>query len=132
MMGNGDDALVALTRETQQIWDGKAAFWDEQMGEGNAFHRVLVGPSVERLLAPQAGELILDIACGNGQFARRLAALGTSVVATISARCSSNGRGRARRRSPTGSTIASSMRPTRRRCWRSVPGNSTGQSATWR
>ena len=74
--------LAALTRETQQIWDEKAAYWDERMGEGNAFHRALVGPAVESLLAPQAGELILDIACGNGQFSRRLAALGASVVAT--------------------------------------------------
>jgi 2-polyprenyl-3-methyl-5-hydroxy-6-metoxy-1,4-benzoquinol methylase len=81
-VGNDSDALATLTRETQAIWDAKAAFWDERMGEGNAFHRVLVGPSVERLLAPQAGELILDIACGNGQFARHLATLGASVVAT--------------------------------------------------
>jgi hypothetical protein len=29
--------LRALTDETQRIWESKAAFWDEQMGEGNAF-----------------------------------------------------------------------------------------------
>jgi len=62
--------LAALTRETQELW------------EGNPFHRVLVGPSVERLLAPQSGETFLDVACGNGQFARRLAQLGARVVAT--------------------------------------------------
>ena len=74
--------LAALTRETRELWDGKADFWDAQMGEGNAFHRVLVSPAVEHLLAPQAGETFLDVACGNGQFARRLAQFGARVVAT--------------------------------------------------
>jgi 2-polyprenyl-3-methyl-5-hydroxy-6-metoxy-1,4-benzoquinol methylase len=74
--------LAALTRATQELWEGKAHFWDTQMGEGNAFHRALVGPVVERLLAPQPGETFLDVACGNGQFARRLAQLGARVVAT--------------------------------------------------
>lgn len=73
---------VALARETQELWEAKADFWDTQMGEGNAFHRVLVSPAVERLLAPQSGETFLDVACGNGQFSRRLAQLGTQVVAT--------------------------------------------------
>lgn len=75
------DGLHALTRETREIWDQKADFWDERMGEGNAFQRVLVGPAVERLLALQPGEVVADICCGNGVFARRLAQLGASVVA---------------------------------------------------
>ncbi len=52
------------------------------MGEGNAFHNQLVAPAAARLLAPQAWETILDVACGNGQFSRQLAALGARVVAT--------------------------------------------------
>jgi SAM-dependent methyltransferase len=73
---------AALTRESQTIWNAKAAFWDERMGaEGNAFQQLLVGPSTERLLALHEGELVLDIACGNGVMARRLAALGARVVA---------------------------------------------------
>src|SRR4030095_7271820 len=63
-------------------WDAKAAFWDERMGEGNAFQRVLIGPASERLLAVRPDELVLDVACGNGVFARRLAHLGARVVAT--------------------------------------------------
>jgi SAM-dependent methyltransferase len=73
---------VALNRDSQAIWDAKAEFWDAGMGEGNAFHRELIGPATERLLAVSDGELILDIACGNGQVARRLAQLGARVVAT--------------------------------------------------
>ena len=78
----GGRDLAALTRETQEIWDRKADHWDAQMGEGNAFHRQLVAPAVERLLVPRAGEQILDVACGNGQFARWLASIGATVVAT--------------------------------------------------
>lgn len=72
----------ALTRETQRIWDLKADYWDQRMGEGNRFHRLLVAPAAERLLALRRDELILDVACGNGAFSRRLAALGARVVAT--------------------------------------------------
>ena len=71
-----------LTRESRAIWNAKAAFWDERMGEeGNAFQRLLVGPATERLLAVREGEVVLDVACGNGVMARRLAALGARVVA---------------------------------------------------
>jgi ubiquinone/menaquinone biosynthesis C-methylase UbiE len=52
------------------------------MGEGNQFQRVLVGPASERLLQVQPGQVILEIACGNGVFSRRLASLGAWVVAT--------------------------------------------------
>ncbi|MCI4350779.1 MAG: class I SAM-dependent methyltransferase [Thermoplasmata archaeon] len=63
------------------VWDANAAFWDARMGEGNLTHRTLVAPTMERLLQLRKGEVVLDIACGNGQFARRLAELGATVVA---------------------------------------------------
>jgi SAM-dependent methyltransferase len=70
-----------LNSEIQSIWDTNAGFWDEYFGEGNAFQRLLVGPTTERLLGLQPGELVLDAACGNGAFARRMAQLGARVVA---------------------------------------------------
>lgn len=64
-------------------WEAKADFWDALHGdEGNVFHRYLVGPAAERLLAIQPGEVVLDLACGNGVFARRLAELGAEVIGT--------------------------------------------------
>ena len=51
------------------------------MGDGNDFHLQLIAPAEERLLAIQRGETVLDVACGNTQFARRLTDLGARVVA---------------------------------------------------
>jgi 2-polyprenyl-3-methyl-5-hydroxy-6-metoxy-1,4-benzoquinol methylase len=70
-----------LNDDVREIWDRNADFWNERMGEGNEFHRVLIGPAQERLLNLQQGEAVLDVGCGNGQFARRLAELGADVLA---------------------------------------------------
>ena len=72
---------TALAHQVHEAWEKKAAFWDKMMGEGNAFQRVLIGPATERLLRVLPGETVLDVACGNGVFSRRLAELGTRVVA---------------------------------------------------
>jgi 2-polyprenyl-3-methyl-5-hydroxy-6-metoxy-1,4-benzoquinol methylase len=75
------DNLRKANKETREAWDANAAFWDAQMGEGNDFVNVLQWPAILRLLAPQPGQCILDIATGNGLTARRLAALGVQVTA---------------------------------------------------
>ncbi|HYF62934.1 MAG TPA: class I SAM-dependent methyltransferase [Herpetosiphonaceae bacterium] len=65
------------------IWDANAEFWDAALGqEGNRFHRMIVEPAVLGLLAPRPGERIVELGCGNGAFARRLAGLGADVLAT--------------------------------------------------
>lgn len=71
-----------LTNESQIRWDGIAEFWDDYMGEhSNRFHREIVRPKSEELLSVVEGQTILDIACGNGNFSRRLADLGAKIVA---------------------------------------------------
>ena len=65
---------------SREAWDANAAFWDERMQEGNAFHNTLIWPEVHRLLAPRDRQHVLDIACGNGLTSRRLAALGCTVT----------------------------------------------------
>ena len=66
---------------TVEAWNQNATFWDNKMGEGNDFHLKLVAPATEELLTILPGQKILDIACGNGQFSRRLKSLGAQVTA---------------------------------------------------
>lgn len=75
--------LTDLNEETRHAWDQNAALWDERMGDtGNDFQRLLIAPASERLLNLQPGERVLEIGCGNGVFARRMAELGAQVLAT--------------------------------------------------
>jgi 2-polyprenyl-3-methyl-5-hydroxy-6-metoxy-1,4-benzoquinol methylase len=67
--------------ENRRIWDANARWWDDQIGDGNDFQTLLIEPPTERLLDVHAGDTILDIACGAGRFARRMAELGARVVA---------------------------------------------------
>ena len=63
-------------------WDALAGFWDDQMEAGNTWQGGLIQPAVERLLQLEPGERVLEVACGNGELARRMAELGASVLAT--------------------------------------------------
>jgi 2-polyprenyl-3-methyl-5-hydroxy-6-metoxy-1,4-benzoquinol methylase len=49
--------------------------------DGNDFHLMLVRPGTESLLSINPGERVLDVACDNGIFSRRLARLGAHVTA---------------------------------------------------
>jgi SAM-dependent methyltransferase len=77
-----DEKTRSLNEETRRLWDAKASFWDENMGDGNRFQNTLIAPATERLLDARPAERILEVACGNGVMSRRLAALGANVVAT--------------------------------------------------
>ena len=71
-----------ITRTTRDIWNTNAAFWDERSSNGGLMmQRTLIAPITERLLDLKRDERVLDVACGNGAFARRMAALGAHVVA---------------------------------------------------
>ncbi len=68
--------------KVKNIWNENAGFWDERFGdEGNIFHRSLLEPSQIRMLKLREGDRVLDIACGNGHFSRRMAKEGATVVA---------------------------------------------------
>jgi ubiquinone/menaquinone biosynthesis C-methylase UbiE len=55
-------------------WGNVASWYDALVGEaGSEFHREVVLPGVLRLLNPQAGEKVLDLACGQGVLCRILA-----------------------------------------------------------
>jgi 2-polyprenyl-3-methyl-5-hydroxy-6-metoxy-1,4-benzoquinol methylase len=71
-----------IKRETQEIWNRNAAFWDERSGDdGLVMQRTLIAPVTERLLDLKPDERVLDIACGNGAFSRQMAQLGARVAA---------------------------------------------------
>ena len=73
---------VTPSEETRAAWEANAEVWDAKMGdEGNDFVNVLQWPVIKPLLGIQSGQRILDVACGNGLFSRRLAAIGAEVIA---------------------------------------------------
>ncbi len=77
------DDQKSILQETKDVWNKNAAFWDGIIGDtGNRFHRTVIEPATLELLSPTAGESILEVASGNGAFARTLAQLGVNVVAS--------------------------------------------------
>src|SRR4051812_18551972 len=76
---NSDDRLIS---ESRDIWDTNAENWDKCIGAGGGWQTSLIAPMVEEMLNVQPGESVLDIACGNGFFSRRLAERGATVVAS--------------------------------------------------
>jgi SAM-dependent methyltransferase len=76
-----DGEFATLADDNRRIWDHNARWWDDRIGDGNEFQDLLIEPATERLLAVRPGDVILDIACGAGRFARRIAELGGRVLA---------------------------------------------------
>ncbi len=63
--------------------DGYGAWYDEKQGDsGDLWHRTLIDPSFQACLGQlPAGARVLDVGCGNGYIARKLARGGARVVA---------------------------------------------------
>jgi SAM-dependent methyltransferase len=68
--------------DVRRAWDENAGFWDRRLSEPDSWQQTLIFPAIERLLDPRADERILEVACGTGLLARRMAAAGAKVVAT--------------------------------------------------
>lgn len=62
-------------------WEQIADWWDDTIGDGNPTQDELVEPNQMALLDLQPGDRVLEVACGAGRFARRMAAAGAEVVA---------------------------------------------------
>lgn len=64
------------------VWDEMAAYWDELQGEkGDLWHRDLIDPALFAVLGPIGDSDVLDLGCGNGYVARKLARAGARVTA---------------------------------------------------
>jgi 2-polyprenyl-3-methyl-5-hydroxy-6-metoxy-1,4-benzoquinol methylase len=76
-----NNSQASSIEDARAVWERIAGWWDESIGEGNDFQRELIMPATDRLLALQPGEVVLDAACGNGNYSRRLGRAGAKVVA---------------------------------------------------
>jgi ubiquinone/menaquinone biosynthesis C-methylase UbiE len=64
----------------QTSW-GKVADWYDNLVENeNSYQSKLILPNLTRLLEAKKGEKIVDLACGQGFFAREIARLGAKVI----------------------------------------------------
>ena len=62
-------------------WNEVSSWYDQLVGEkGSDYHQNVIVPGALQLLAPRRGEAILDVACGQGVFTRRLAEAGAEVT----------------------------------------------------
>ena len=76
-----NEEIRQANEQTKEAWNTNAAYWDDRMGEGNDWFKKLVWPATKSMLKLKAGDVVLDIACGNGLTSRRMAASGAKVVA---------------------------------------------------
>lgn len=75
--------LADLRQQVLDGWEQGADFFDARWGDvGDEFHAGVFAPAAERLLGLERGARVLELACGNGAFARRLGRAGMSVLAT--------------------------------------------------
>ena len=62
-------------------WDNVASWYDEHLEKSSdSYQAKVIAPNLLRLMAIKKGDHILDLACGQGYFARLVQNLGASVV----------------------------------------------------
>ncbi len=69
-----------MKSETHTDWDNVAHWYDNYLIGEDTYQSVVIAPNVLRLIAPQKGQRILDVACGQGYFAHLCAEKGAEVV----------------------------------------------------
>ncbi len=70
-----------MAKPIPTAWSDIADWYDQLVGEGGSeYHQNVVLPGVIRLLKPEAGQRVLDVACGQGVLARLLASRGVKVT----------------------------------------------------
>lgn len=74
-------ANPAVSASTPSSWNHVAEWYDQLLEDrGSDHHEQVILPGALRLLGVSPGMRVLDVACGQGILARRLASLGASVV----------------------------------------------------
>jgi ubiquinone/menaquinone biosynthesis C-methylase UbiE len=67
-------------------WGSVAGWYDELLEKEGTYQKEVVLPNLLRVLQPNKGEHILDLACGSGFFSRAFAASGANVIGVDVAR----------------------------------------------
>ncbi len=74
--------LQSANQESIESWSANAEVWDQLMGEGSPFQEEIVNPSLFEIMPMiKLPMRILEIGCGNGHLARKLAKSGAHVTA---------------------------------------------------
>lgn len=71
--------LPKKPRTASASWGAVATWYDKHLTSADTYHEKVILPNLLRLVEPQKGEQILDLACGEGFFARAFAAKGATV-----------------------------------------------------
>lgn len=68
--------------DVRAAWDENASYWDARLAQPDSWQQTIVFPAVEALLDLAPGERVLEVGCGNGLLAQRMAEAGAEVLAT--------------------------------------------------
>ncbi len=63
-------------------WGGVADWYGEHLEGSDTYHAKVIAPNLIRVVAPKQGVKILDLACGEGYFARMFKNNGADVIGT--------------------------------------------------
>lgn len=61
-------------------WGGVADWYDKVVNDDDSYQAKVILPNITRIVAPEKGKKILDLACGQGYFSHALAAKGAHVT----------------------------------------------------
>jgi ubiquinone/menaquinone biosynthesis C-methylase UbiE len=67
-------------RTASASWGTVASWYDKHLNEADTYHEKVIRPNLVRLIDAKAEDSILDIACGQGYFARALTDSGAKVT----------------------------------------------------
>lgn len=79
-MVKGMDLPEERKHSRDTSWNKVANWYDRYVSESSDHHNELILPGVIRMLAPQIGEKILDIGCGEGVMCREISRSGAHVT----------------------------------------------------